>query len=189
MANKTKAGPLVWIDLEMTGLEPETCSIIEIATLVTDDDLEIVAEGPELVIHQPESLLATMDEWNVTHHTASGLLERVRASSVELHEAERRTLEFLAGFCEPGAAVLCGNSVGQDRRFLRAYMPTLEAFFHYRIVDVSSLKVLVGRWYPPEQGAAPKLETHRALEDIRESVAELRHYRATVFRPSLSREA
>ncbi|RMH03799.1 MAG: oligoribonuclease [Planctomycetota bacterium] len=177
-------GRLVWIDLEMTGLDPERDRILEIATLVTDDQLEIVAEGPDLVIHQPDELLAAMDEWNTSHHGASGLTEAARRSTLDEAEAERRTLEFLRRHVEPGASPLCGNTVHQDRRFLRRAMPELDAFLHYRIIDVSTVKELARRWYPEEYAAAPAKEGgHRALEDIRESVAELRWWRERVFRP------
>lgn len=176
-------GRLVWLDLEMTGLDPARERVIEIATLVTDADLRIVAEGPELVVHQNDAQLAAMDEWNTEHHTASGLVDRVRASDIDEAEAERQTLEFLAEHCVPGTAPLAGNSVHHDRRFLASYMPALEAFLHYRIVDVSTVKELARRWFPEVvEGAPAKRESHRALEDIRESVAELRYYRETVFR-------
>jgi oligoribonuclease len=175
--------PLVWIDLEMTGLDASRDTILEIATLVTDGDLEIVAEGPDLVIHQEEAVLATMDEWNQTHHAASGLLDRVRASTLDLAQAQGQTLEFVQAHCGRGEAPLAGNSVHQDRRFLARLMPELEAHLHYRIVDVSTVKELVRRWYPAAlESAPPKQESHRALQDIRESIAELRHYRKTVFR-------
>ena len=175
---------LVWIDLEMTGLEPERDVILEIATIVTDSELEIVAEGPNLVISQPETILDTMDDWNVRHHTASGLLERVRASTLELEEAEALTLEFVREHVDPKTAPLCGNSIGQDRRFLYRYMPGLSAYLHYRSVDVSSIKELAARWYGPELRPPPKSSTHRALDDIRESIEELRFYRNTVFVPA-----
>ncbi len=174
--------PLVWIDLEMTGLDPLENVIIEMATLVTDSDLKLIAEGPVLAIHQPESELAKMDEWNVTHHIGSGLVERVRASRVDTAEAERQTLEFLRQHVPEGAAPLCGNSVHQDRRFLTRYMPTLEAYLHYRIVDVSTVKELARRWAPAVADGFSKREAHLALDDIRESVAELQYYRERLFR-------
>lgn len=172
---------LVWIDMEMSGLEAESCRILEIATLVTDADLRVVAEGPDLVVHQPESVLDAMDEWNTEHHGASGLTGAVRRSSLSEAEAERRTLKFLNTHCEAGKSPLCGNSIGQDRLFLARYMPDLERFLHYRNVDVSSIKELAARWYP---GLAipPKKESHRALEDILESIEELRFYRENLFR-------
>ncbi|MDZ7825246.1 MAG: oligoribonuclease [Gammaproteobacteria bacterium] len=176
------AAPLVWIDLEMTGLDPEENVIIEIATLITDSRLEVIAEGPALAIHQPRSELDKMDEWNRTHHGASGLVERVRASTVDTAEAERRTLEFVRAHVAEGEAPLAGNSVHQDRRFLVRYMPELEAHLHYRIVDVSTVKELARRWNPAAMEGFTKSGAHLALDDIRESVAELRHYREHFFR-------
>ncbi len=173
---------LVWIDLEMTGLEPADNRIIEIATVITDDELNIVAEGPSIVIHQPESELAKMDEWNVEHHTANGLIGRVRESEVSEGEAEQMTLSFLRQHCPEGEVLLCGNTIGQDRRFLHQQMPELHEFFHYRSIDVTTVKELVKRWYP----TAPEYEKsggHRALDDIMESIAELRHYRLHSFLP------
>jgi oligoribonuclease len=179
----TDLPPLVWMDLEMTGLDPEENVIIEIATLVTDGELRILAEGPVLAIHQSEAELGKMDEWNRTHHGESGLVDRVRASAVDTAEAERRTLAFLAEHVPAGVSPLCGNSVHQDRRFLRRHMPTLDAWLHYRIVDVSTLKELARRWYPAAADAFVKREAHLALDDIRESIEELRHYRRTILRP------
>ena len=176
------APPLVWIDLEMSGLDPDTCEILQIATIVTDGELEVVAEGPDIVIHQPDPVLAAMDAWCTQQHGHSGLTAQVRASTTSVAEAEARTLEFLRAHCPPGKSPLCGNSIGHDRRFLLRYMPRLAAFLHYRSVDVSSVKELVRRWYP-EVVAPRKGESHRALDDIRESIAELRHYRAHVFVP------
>ena len=171
---------LVWIDMEMTGLDPSRDQILEIATLVTDGDLNILEEGPNLAIFQPEEVLAGMDEWNQTHHGRSGLLDRVRASRESVPGAEEQTLAFIARHSQPKTSPLCGNSVWQDRRFLDRYMPRLNAYLHYRIVDVSSIKELALRWYP---GLAPikKAESHLALADIRESVAELRYYRQNCF--------
>jgi oligoribonuclease len=172
---------LIWIDLEMTGLEPEQDVIIEIATLVTDEQLNILAEGPVIAVHQPENVLQSMDEWNQSHHGASGLLERVRASTMDTATAERLTLEFLAQWSEKRSSPMCGNSICQDRRFLARHMPKLEDFFHYRNLDVSTLKELARRWYP----AVPKFEkagAHRALDDIRASLDELRYYRETILR-------
>lgn len=178
-----KSGRLVWMDLEMTGLDPDRERIIEIATLVSDSELNVVAEGPDLVIHQPESLLEKMDAWNRKHHGDSGLIERVRESAISEQEAERLTLEFVSSHCRRQKAPLAGNSVHQDRRFLSRYMPRLESYLHYRIVDVSTLKELVRRWYPTEfRQAPPKSKSHRALDDIRESIEELKYYRRTVFR-------
>jgi oligoribonuclease len=172
---------LVWIDLEMTGLRPEQDSIIEIATVVTDRDLNVVADGPELAIYQSETVLATMDEWNRTHHGASGLLSRVRASQISLAEAERQTLAFLALHVPAGTSPMCGNSICQDRRFLARWMPALERHFHYRNLDVSTLKELAARWYPQLGAAFTKSSAHLARADIYESVAELRYYRERLF--------
>ena len=174
-------GVLVWIDMEMTGLDPEVDAILEIASLVTDNHLEVVAEGPVLVVHQDEATLARMDAWNVEHHTESGLVERVRASPVSVTEAEALTLGFVQYHAEKHAAPLCGNTVWQDRRFLKRYMPTLEDWLHYRIVDVSTVKELARRWKPELVERFTKRNTHRALDDIRESVAELKYYRDVFF--------
>jgi len=173
---------LVWMDLEMTGLDPERERIIEMATLVTDAALEIVAEGPVIAIHQPESLLAAIDDWNQRHHGQSGLLERVRRSPVSETEAEAVTLAFLEAHLEPGKALLCGNTIWQDRRFLARYMPDLEAFLHYRMIDVSSIKELVRRWRPDLMSGFSKTNAHTALSDIRESIAELSYYRKHFLR-------
>ena len=173
--------PLIWIDMEMTGLEPSTCHIIEIASLVTDDSLKIIAEGPNLVIHQPDEVLMAMDAWCTEHHGLSGLTDAVRASRISLAAAERETLLFLERYCPAGRSPLCGNSVWQDRRFIDAYMPSLSQFLNYRTVDVSTFKELVRRWYPHLE-IPEKKETHRALDDILESVEELRFYRRTVMR-------
>ncbi len=167
----------------MTGLKPDSDSIIEIATVVTDRDLAIVAEGPVIAIHQSEAVLAGMDEWNQRQHGSSGLLARVRASRVTAAEAEARTLEFLAGLVVPGASPMCGNSICQDRRFLARWMPQLERFFHYRNLDVSTLKELARRWAPKVAEGFAKQGTHLALADIHESIRELRHYRARLFAP------
>lgn len=175
---------LVWIDLEMTGLDPGRDRILEIATLVTGKDLEPVAVGPELVLHQSEKALAAMDAWNVEHHGRSGLLTRVRASRMTEREAEEATLDFLREYVPPKTSPMCGNSVCQDRRFLAHYMPGLEAYFHYRHVDVSTFKELARRWAPEVFQSLHKEGAHRALADIEESVAELRHYRALMFRPA-----
>ncbi|MFZ4516972.1 MAG: oligoribonuclease [Microthrixaceae bacterium] len=177
---------LVWMDLEMTGLDPATDRIVEIATLVTDDDLEIVAEGPDLVIACPEEALATMDPVVVDMHTRSGLLDQIRASEITLEEAGAATLEFIRTHVPTARAVpLCGNSIGMDRRFLAAYLPDIEHHLHYRSVDVSTIKELARRWYPGElSGLTKKSSAHRAMDDIRESVAELRYWRDHVFRPA-----
>lgn len=174
---------LIWIDLEMTGLDPDVHTVIEIATIVTDSELTVLAEGPTLAIRQPESELQKMDEWNTQHHGESGLIERVRRSHADLAEAESLTLAFLQLHTGPRTAPLCGNSIYQDRLFLRRHMPSLEQHFHYRNVDVSSIKELVRRWYPESVQAPAKVNSHRALDDIRESIAELAYYRQRVFVP------
>jgi len=174
------ADNLIWIDMEMTGLDPASCAPIEIATIVTNSQLEILAEGPNVVINQPDSLLDAMDDWNTRHHSASGLVDAVRASALSCAEAEKLTLEFVAKWTLAGRSPLCGNSVGQDRRFLRRYMPTLEAHFHYRVIDISTIKELARRWY--DAAGPPKGQAHRALDDIRESIAELVFYRETIFK-------
>jgi oligoribonuclease len=176
---------LVWMDLEMTGLDPATDVIVEVATLVTDDELGIIAEGPDLVIHQPEEALESMDPIVVEMHTKSGLLEAIRASPISLVDAGAATLEFIRTHApEPRSVPLCGNSIGTDRRFLARYLPEIEAHLHYRSIDVSSVKELVRRWYPKiAQGRPQKVGQHRALDDIRESIDELRYYRDRVFVP------
>ncbi|MCC8464585.1 MULTISPECIES: oligoribonuclease [Photorhabdus] len=168
---------LIWIDLEMTGLDPERDRIIEIATIVTDANLNILAEGPVIAVHQSDEQLALMDKWNVRTHTGSGLVERVKASKIDDREAEKATIEFLEKWVPAGASPICGNSVSQDRRFLFRYMPELEAYFHYRYLDVSTLKELARRWKPEILAGLKKQNTHQALDDIRESVAELAYYR------------
>lgn len=173
--------PLIWIDMEMSGLDPETCHVLEIATIITDADLNVIAEGPDLVVHQPDEVLDAMDEWNTTHHGDSGLTAAVKASTISLRDAEVQTLAFIAEHCSARKSPLCGNSIGQDRRFIVKYMPELSEFLHYRNVDVSTIKELAKRWYPDLPELA-KQESHRALDDIRESIAELRHYREHVFR-------
>lgn len=175
---------LVWMDLEMTGLDPRTDVIVEIATLVTDDDLEIVAEGPDLVIHATEEELAGMDPVVVGMHTRSGLLTEIRASEITLADAGAATLDFIrAHVTEPRTVPLCGNSIGMDRRFLAQYLPEIEEYLHYRSIDVSTIKELARRWYPKElSGLTKKSSAHRAMDDIKESVAELRYWRQHVFR-------
>lgn len=173
----SRSDALVWMDLEMTGLEPERDVIIEIATIVTDSELNVIAEGPVLAIHQPDVLLDAMDEWNTKTHGNSGLTERVRSSQVSMQEAELQTLAFLQQHVKAGSSPLCGNSIHQDRRFLVKYMPKLEAFVHYRNLDVSSVKELAKRWKPASLEGFEKKGAHLALDDIRESIAELRHLR------------
>jgi oligoribonuclease len=177
MATMVNENNLIWIDLEMTGLDPERDRIIEIATLVTDANLNVLAEGPTLAVHQPDSQLALMDDWNVRTHTASGLVDRVKASAFDEGAAERETIAFLQQWVPAGKSPICGNSIGQDRRFLFRYMPELEAYFHYRYLDVSTLKELARRWKPEMLAGFKKRNTHQALDDIRESVAELAYYR------------
>ena len=173
-------GFLVWMDLEMSGLDPERQVILEIASMVTNDELEIVSAGPNIVIHYPDKALETMEEWSRTQHTATGLLKKVKASDYDCRRAEQETLKFVKSFCAKGESPLCGNSIGQDRRFLTKYMPVLEDYLHYRNVDVSTIKELVQRWYP---GFPPfmKQKTHLALNDIKESIQELKHYREHFF--------
>ena len=173
---------LVWIDLEMTGLDPDTERIIEIATIVTDASLEVLAEGPEIAIHQSAGVLAAMDEWNTGQHGRSGLTGRVLASDCGVEEAERRTLEFLKRYVPPRTSPMCGNSICLDRRFLHRYMPRLERFFHYRNLDVSTLKELCQRWAPEKAGRFEKHAEHRAMQDVRGSIAELRFYRDELLR-------
>ena len=173
---------LIWIDLEMTGLTVETEVIIEIATVVTDAELRVIAEGPVLAIHQPESVLTRMDAWNQRHHSGSGLLGRVRDSACDTAAAEQQTLAFLREHVRAGQSPMCGNSVCQDRRFMARYMPELESFFHYRNLDVSSLKELVRRWRPALMRSVVKKCKHLAIEDIHDSIAELTVYRDALFR-------
>ncbi len=168
---------LIWIDLEMTGLDPERERIIEIASIVTDSELNTIAEGPVIAVHQPDELLDAMDEWCTKTHGATGLTQRVKESRVSEREAEMETLRFLEQYVDKGASPICGNSIGQDRRFLVKYMPELEAFFHYRNLDVSSLKELARRWKPDILGGFSKKNVHLALDDIRESIEELKYYR------------
>ena len=172
---------LIWVDMEMTGLVPETHRVIEIATIVTDTNLAVLAEGPVIAIHQQPAELEAMDEWNTRTHTRSGLVDRVRSSTITEQGATEATLDFLRQWVPEGKSPMCGNSICQDRRFMARHMPELETFFHYRNLDVSSLKILMQRWRPdlPE---APKQGAHQALEDIRESIEELRHYRTHFLR-------
>jgi oligoribonuclease len=179
---------LVWIDLEMTGLKPDTDVIIEMATIVTDAQLNVVSEGPVIAIHQPAAVLEAMDDWNKRTHGASGLVERVRESKWTVASAEKRTLEFLNALVEPNSSPMCGNSICQDRRFLARHMPTLEKFFHYRNLDVSTLKELARRWAPAIAGGFMKQGEHKALADIRESIRELAYYRQQLFAAPYNRQ-
>jgi oligoribonuclease len=175
--SNSRSTNLIWIDLEMTGLEPEHDTIIEIATIVTDANLNLIAEGPSLAVHQSDAALAAMDEWCTRQHGQSGLTQRVRESLFGERDAELQTLAFLQQHVDQGASPMCGNSIGQDRRFLDKYMPELEAFFHYRNLDVSTLKELARRWKPEVLEGVKKQGSHLALDDIRDSINELSHYR------------
>lgn len=172
---------LVWIDLEMTGLDTQNDVIIEIATIITDAQLNTLAEGPVIAIHQPDAVLAGMDEWNTRTHGKSGLIDRCKASHIDEVEAQRQTIEFLREYVPANASPMCGNSICQDRRFLARCMPELEAFFHYRNLDVSTLKELAKRWLPGIANGVEKKGSHQALDDIRESIVELRYYRQHLF--------
>jgi oligoribonuclease len=175
---------LAWIDLEMTGLQPDSDRIIEIATVVTDRDLNVLAEGPVIAVHQSEAVLSGMDAWNVRTHGASGLTERVRASRIDEAAAEQATVAFLEEWVARGVSPMCGNSICQDRRFLARYMPALERHFHYRNLDVSTVKELARRWAPAVLAGVVKGDAHQALDDVHDSIRELRHYRATFLRPA-----
>lgn len=176
-------GNLIWLDMEMTGLDPEKMVILEIASIVTDSQLDILAEGPNIVINHPEEVLSKMEEWSLNQHTRSGLLDLVRSSSHDCAYAERETLKFISSYCIKGESPLCGNSVWQDRRFLTRYMSELENYFHYRIIDVSSIKELTARWYP-DLPVYEKKKAHLALNDIHESINELKYYRERLFKKS-----
>ena len=182
-AESARATNLIWIDLEMTGLDTQSDHIIEIATIVTDQMLNEVAVGPVIIIHQPASVMEAMDEWNTRQHGVSGLTERVLESTVSVDEAERLTLEFLREHTAENASPICGNSICQDRRFLAREMPTLEAWFHYRNLDVSTLKILAQRWAPEIAAGIHKSTSHRALDDIRDSIEELKFYREHFLKP------
>ena len=173
---------LIWIDLEMTGLNPATDRIIEIASIVTDSNLNILAEGPVIAIHQSDELLVLMDDWNKNTHGKSGLIERVRQSTVNEQQAEQQTIEFLKQWVPANSSPICGNTIGQDRRFLFNYMPNLESYFHYRYLDVSTIKELAKRWKPEILKGITKQSTHQALDDIRDSIAELIYYRQHFFK-------
>jgi len=182
MLNNDRFPTLVWLDLEMTGLDPESERVIEIATAVTNSDLTEVIEGPNLVINQPQEYIDGMDEWNVNQHGNSGLIDQVKISKMKIEEAEELTIQFLRKHTEAGRSPLCGNSISHDRKFLNLYMPRLEGFFHYRNLDVSSIKEVVKRWYPRALDTFKKEGGHRAMSDVLESIDELRHYKHTFFR-------
>lgn len=187
MKKKERTNHLIWIDLEMTGLIPERDSVLEIACVVTDNDLNIIAQGPDLIIHASDEQLSHMSEWVQKHHAQSGLLDLVKQSNISLQEAENETLAFLSKNCPKEVVPLCGNSVWQDRAFMRVHMPKIAEFVHYRTIDVSSIKELVNRWYPENPYADfKKHNKHRALDDIMESIEELRYYRAHFFMISQS---
>jgi len=173
---------LIWIDLEMTGLEPQQDQIIEIATIVTDKDLNILAEGPVIALHQPEHVISGMDDWNTKHHGDSGLIDRVRSSRYTLQQAELETIDFLRQYVPAGKSPMGGNSICQDRRFMARLMPELEAYFHYRNLDVSTLKELARLWKPELLSGFNKKGAHLALDDIRESIDEMKYYRETFIR-------
>lgn len=178
---KPSAENLVWIDLEMTGLDPEKEKIIELAVIITDGQLNILEEGPDIVIHQPARILDAMDDWNKKQHAKSGLIEKVKKSKVTVAEAEKQTLEIIKKYCLPNTSPLCGNSIHHDRRFIIKYMPELNNFLHYRHIDVTTVKALVQRWYPKPQNYPRKNENHRALADIQESIRELAYLREYYF--------
>ena len=181
MSDKKKYPTLVWLDLEMTGLDPDSERVIEIATAITSHDLSEIIEGPNLVIQQPMEFIDNMDDWNTNQHTKSGLVESLKVTNITIEEAQKQTLEFLSMHAEKGRSPLCGNSISHDRRFLRRYMPELDAFFHYRNVDVSSIKELIKRWNPELLAGFKKSSGHRAMEDVLESIQELKFYRDKFF--------
>ncbi len=177
-----RASNLIWVDMEMTGLDPDNDRVIEIATIVTDTHLNTLAEGPVIAVHQSDDKLAAMDEWNTTHHTRSGLVDRVKASDYDERRTAVETIAFLEQWVPRGASPMCGNTICQDRRFMARHLPQLEAFFHYRNLDVSTLKILMQRWRPELEAGFDKTGTHLALDDIRESINEMRYYREHFLR-------
>ncbi len=181
MEHKKNKDHVVWVDLEMTGLDPDKEGIIEIACIITDKDLNVIEEGPDLVIRQPQKLLKAMDAWNQKQHKKSGLIDAVTQSKITLRRAEKTILDFIKKHCVPHKATLAGNSIYHDRRFIIKYMPRLDKFLHYRMIDVSTIKDLVRRWYPKDKELPKKSDSHRALADIRESIEELRYYRKHYF--------
>lgn len=176
------ANNLIWVDMEMTGLDPELDVVIEIATIITDSELNMLAEGPVIAVHQSAARLEGMDEWNTTHHTRSGLVDRVKASKHDEQRATEETVAFLEQWVPPGASPMCGNTICQDRRFMARHLPQLETYFHYRNLDVSTLKILMQRWRPELESGFTKTGTHLALDDIRESIEEMRYYREHFLR-------
>ena len=185
--SKQKKNNLVWVDLEMTGLDPLKCTVLEIGVIVTDSELQVIEEGPSIAIHHSDRVLNGMEAWSKFHHKKSGLTDACRASKISLKKAEEKVLQFVKKHCKEKSAPICGNTIWQDRRFLVKYMPKLESYLHYRTIDVSSVKELVVRWYPADyKMPREKKQTHRVLEDIRESIDELRYYRKKVFIPPVS---
>jgi len=182
MNTQYNASNLIWIDMEMTGLDPESCVVLEIATIVTDAQLNILAEGPVLAIYQPDDVLANMNEWCIDVHGKTGLTQRCRESNISVTDAQHQTIEFLSHWVPAGKSPLCGNTIGQDRRFMVKYMPELEAYCHYRSIDVSTIKELAVRWQPDVLKGFNKKGVHLALDDIQESIAELQYYRSHVFK-------
>ena len=176
------ADNLIWVDMEMTGLDPDQDVVIEIATIITDSELNTLAEGPVIAVHQSDARLEGMDEWNTTHHTRSGLVDRVKASKHDEQRATEETVAFLEQWVPPGASPMCGNTICQDRRFMARHLPQLETYFHYRNLDVSTLKILMQRWRPELESGFTKTGTHLALDDIRESIEEMRYYREHFLR-------
>jgi len=184
-----KKNHLVWLDMEMTGLDPDKERIIELAIIITDAKLNIVEEGPNLVIHQPSRVLKAMDQWNQSHHSQSGLIEAVQKSKLNVGDVEKKALNFVKKYCFPKISPLCGNSIHHDKRFLRRYMPRLHDYFHYRLIDVSTIKEVIQRWYPGRPKLLHKADCHRALSDIRESIQELKFYLQHYFKPQSPRMA